>query len=311
MPKISVIVPIYNVEQYLDKCIKSILSQTFRDFELLLVDDGSEDRSSQICDYYKSIDSRVKVIHKENGGLSDARNVGIRLSKGEFLSFIDGDDTISKSMLEEMYNSINLYNADISICNMVRVFEDETKEYFYKPTIKEILFEDEEIFTTLNQPSVCNKLFRTCLFEDIRFPYGKYYEDTYIYHELLIKSNKVVLTGKDSYYYTCRKDSIIYDVYNKKYFDFVEAVYKRAKTLDDNNIHNYADDAYLHVYSSLSNAYKYIGEDCEEIKLCFENARNMYKSIYIRIKDDKHFSLKQKIRFYILRYFPKIHTIIY
>ena len=258
MVKVSVIVPIYNVEEYINKCVDSILNQTFKEFELILVDDGSTDNSGNICDTYKSIDDRVHVIHKNNGGLSDARNFGIEAATGEFLYFIDGDDFIHEDTLESMYNSIMKTNSDIAICNMVRYYGETDTEKFYNPVEKMKVLNDNYRFETLKQPSVCNKMFKAILFKNIKFPLKKYYEDTFIYHELLFNARRVVLTGKDSYYYRSRRGSIISGGYNKKYFDFIEAVYLRALFLDKNNIHSYADEAYLHLYSSLAIAYKNI-----------------------------------------------------
>lgn len=311
MVKVSVIVPIYNVEEYINKCIDSILNQTFKEFELILVDDGSTDNSGNICDTYKSIDDRVRVIHKDNGGLSDARNFGIEAATGEFLYFIDGDDFIHEDTLESMYNSIMKTNSDIAVCNMIRYYGEEDTEKFYNPVEKMKVLNENYRFETLRQPSVCNKMFKSILFKNIKFPLKKYYEDTFVYHELLFKANRVVLTGKDSYYYRSRRGSIISGGYNKKYFDFIEAVYLRALFLDKNNVHNYADEAYLHLYSSLANAYKNIEIDEPEMKSLLEKSKVRYNEIFKRIITDNHFSIKQKIRFFILRYYPKLHCKIY
>ncbi|CUP39536.1 glycosyltransferase family 2 protein [Intestinibacter bartlettii] len=311
MPKISVIVPIYNIEEYVEECINSILNQTFKDFELLLVDDGSTDNSFDICRKYEKEDNRIKVIHKKNGGLSDARNVGIDKACGEYLCFIDGDDFIANDTLENMYNLIKKNNSQIAICNMIRYYGDEDIDIFYKPSEKEIVLKSEDRFKTLEQPSVCNKMFKSELFYGVRFPYGKYYEDTFIYHELVMKASSVVLTGEDSYYYRCRRGSILDGGYTKKYFDFMEAVYLRATFLDENNIHEYADEAYLHVYSSLSNAYHNLDSSSEELSLLFAIANNRYNKVFNRLIKDKHFNIKQKIRFILLRYSPRLHCKIY
>lgn len=311
MVKVSVIVPIYNVEEYINKCVDSILNQTFKEFELILVDDGSTDNSGNICDTYKSIDDRVHVIHKNNGGLSDARNFGIEAATGEFLYFIDGDDFIHEDTLESMYNSIMKTNSDIAICNMVRYYGETDTEKFYNPVEKMKVLDDNYRFETLKQPSVCNKMFKAILFKNIKFPLKKYYEDTFIYHELLFNARRVVLTGKDSYYYRSRRGSIISGGYNKKYFDFIEAVYLRALFLDKNNIHSYADEAYLHLYSSLAIAYKNTEVDEAEVKSLLEKSKVRYNEIFKRIIRDSHFSIKQKIRFFILRYNPKLHCKIY
>ena len=123
MPKISIIVPVYNVEKYLEKCVRSILAQTFTDFELILVDDGSPDSSGAMCDQFAEQDQRVKVIHKENGGLSDARNAGIEIATGEYLGFVDSDDYIADDMYELLYTNI-VKDADLSICGIYDVYEE-------------------------------------------------------------------------------------------------------------------------------------------------------------------------------------------
>lgn len=311
MAKISVIVPIYNIDEYIGACINSILNQTFKEFELILVDDGSTDDSGNICDFYKGVDERIIVVHKENGGLSDARNTGIEYASGEFLCFIDGDDFISEEALRSMHNSIIDTDSDISICNMVRYYSGGDTENFYKPIEKMNVLKEYDRFETLNQPSVCNKMFKRTLFNNVRFPLRKYYEDTFIYHELLFNAKQVVLTGKCSYYYRSRRGSILYESYSKKYFDFVEAVYWRAKFLDENNIHKYADEAYLHLYSSLVNVYNNMDLDGNETKELINISKLRYNSVFKRIIKDDHFNIKQKIRFIILRYNPKIHCILY
>ena len=124
-PLLSIIVPVYNVEKYIERCIKSILNQSFTNFELILVDDGSPDNCGKICDEYKKKDSRIKVIHKKNGGLSDARNAGIERAKGEYIAFVDSDDFINKYMYEILYKNAKKWDADISICNFKMVCEND------------------------------------------------------------------------------------------------------------------------------------------------------------------------------------------
>ena len=129
MPKISIIIPIYNLEKYLDKCIKSILNQTFKDFELILVNDGSTDKSGVICDNYKKVDDRIVVIHKENGGTSSARNIGIDIARGKYIGFVDGDDYIHENMYYELYENLIKNNSDISICKFVRVYDNSEMKF--------------------------------------------------------------------------------------------------------------------------------------------------------------------------------------
>lgn len=173
------------------------------------MDDGSTDKSGKICDEYKMTDKRIKVIHKANGGLSDARNTGLKTARGKYYSFIDSDDYIASEMLQIMIDSIKRNHCEIAVCNMIRFFENGDHSGFYHPVDSVQILPGEERFQTLNQPSVCNKLFDSELFNNLKFPKGKYYEDTYIYHELLYQAKRVVLTGTDSYWYRARPDSIV------------------------------------------------------------------------------------------------------
>ena len=129
MCEISIIVPVYNVEKYLEKCIKSILNQTFTDFELILVNDGSTDKSGVICDNYKNIDDRIIVIHKKNEGLSSARNSGLDIAKGRYIGFVDSDDYINNDMYHKLYEALIKNNSDISICKFVKVYDDSEMKF--------------------------------------------------------------------------------------------------------------------------------------------------------------------------------------
>ena len=181
--KISIIVPVYKAEQYLDKCIESILNQTFNDFELILVDDGSPDGSGKICDEWAKKDNRIVVIHKENSGVSAARNTALDIANGEYIGFVDSDDTIEPTMYETLYNNMRDYNAQISVCdfrfvspNRVRIdnLEIQTQVYDSKEAI-EIIFKD-----TPFSGHLCNKLFKADLFDGVRLD-----EDIYIFEDML------------------------------------------------------------------------------------------------------------------------------
>ena len=256
---ISVIIPVYNVQMYLAECVDSVINQTYKNLEIILVDDGSTDESGKICDQYSEIDSRIHVIHKKNGGLSDARNAGIQVSTGKYLSFIDSDDYLERTALEQMMQAILISHSEIAICNIMRFYDDGCTEEFYNPTDNQEVLEGIRRFDTLNQPSVCNKLFDAKLFANISFPNGKFYEDTYVYHELLYKADKVVLTGKTGYWYLSRKGSILgRSQFSNRYFDFIEAVYMRADFLIKRDIQPYGDEAFLSLYAALANAEKNI-----------------------------------------------------
>ena len=198
MPKISIIVPVYNVEKYLEKCIDSILNQSFRDFELILVDDGSTDNSGYVCDRYKDQDNRIIVIHKENGGVSSARNRGLDIARGDFIGFMDSDDFIHKDMYKILYDNLIKNEADLAICKAQNVYQDETiklnnivEDFPVKVlTSKDALKKLYNIRTTFVY--AWNKLYKRELFEELRYPENKIYEDEWLSPKLLYKSSKIV-----------------------------------------------------------------------------------------------------------------------
>ena len=234
MPQISVIVPIYNVEAYLERCVDSILKQTFTDFELILVDDGSPDRCGEICDRYAETDQRIKVIHKENGGLSDARNAGIDIAEGAYLSFIDSDDWVLDTFLEVLYTEAKKNHADISVVNYHEEHEKERQEAKH---VDDKILTGIEALDFLYQPNylaiycgiICNKLLKKELFSGIRFPFGKINEDSFTIHKLLYKADRVCFSGSDLYCYFQRNDSIMHKTFSEKRLDEYEVFVERAK----------------------------------------------------------------------------------
>lgn len=226
MPKISIIVPVYNVEKYIHRCIDSILHQTFKDFELILVDDGSLDNSGKICDEYAKEDDRIKVIHKENGGLSDARNVGLDIAQGEYIAFVDSDDWIEKDMYSILYENIRKYNADISICKTRKIFDSTVDNNI--TTNNCIILNNEEAFDCLFNNKyyashACDKLYKKSLFDGIRYPVGKLYEDMFTTYRLFEKANKVVFSDYIGYNYFQRKDGIVNSKFRPEKLDYIRA----------------------------------------------------------------------------------------
>ena len=214
---ISVIVPIYKVEPYLHRCIESIIAQTYRNLEIILVDDGSPDRCPEICDEFAQKDTRVKVFHKENGGLSDARNYGIQNSTGDYIGFVDSDDFIHENFYKKLLDMIKEHDADISICNMLR-FKD-----YKEVLVNELLNCDsvvltsiealKALFTAKDYGSVMawNKLYKASLFKDhnIFYPINRIHEDNYTTYKLFYYSDKIVYTYDKLYYYLQRSTSIM------------------------------------------------------------------------------------------------------
>ena len=308
---ISVIVPVYNVERYVEKCIQSICCQSFSNLEIILVDDGSKDRSGVICDEWSRRDPRIRVIHKENGGLSDARNAGIEIASGTWYMFVDSDDTITADTVERMYLAAVEHDCEMAVCNMVRIYDDGATETFYAPVSKLTVLADQQRFETLKQPSVCNKLFRAELFEGIRFPKGKFYEDTFVYHILAHRAKRIVLTGHDGYYYLSRRESILgQPKYTDRYFDRVEAVYQGVTYLLAHNVPHYGKEACLSLYAAVSDGEKYLIKTGENARK-FEQMHRWYKVAYDHLIHHPDIGAKQKLRLVLLRYFPMLHSRIY
>lgn len=210
-PKISVIVPVYNTAQYLSKCLDSILNQTLKDIEVIIVNDGSKDNSQEIIDSYKKNDSRIISISKENGGLSDARNVGIDSAKGEYIAFIDSDDYIDLTMFEKMYNLCQKNQSEIVFCDLVKVDENGTefRDLPQSPQLPEkiILKDDLTIFGEMSC-FACNKIFKKSLFDKHRFKKAIHFEDIELIPKLVLDSTIISKINEPFYKYFERQDSI-------------------------------------------------------------------------------------------------------
>ncbi len=250
--KITVIVAVYNIEKYLDNCIKSIINQNYKNLQILLIDDGSTDSSGEICDKYAKLDERIEVIHKKNGGLADARNVGMSLAKGKYISFIDGDDYIYPTFYMNLYNLIVKYDADISECDFLRVNEDDIEnieEIILKENEKlkirhEIIDNKEavcELFGTRLQPYVkkvvvWNKLYNSKVLSDIQFPFGKLHEDEYTTYKILYNSTKIVSTNKVLHGYIQTKNSIMRrEIKQKRIDDNLDAYIQSSNFFKEKN----------------------------------------------------------------------------
>lgn len=222
---ISIIVPVYNVKKYLLESVNSILNQTYDDLEIILVDDGSTDESGIICDNIAKRDMRVKVIHKENGGLSDARNVGISIAKGSYIGFVDSDDWIDVDMYETMLKRIEQTNADICVCGYYREFVGLTTKNYPSDNIT---YDYTEAITTLFrgkefQDHAWSKLYKAELFKTIRFPVGLIYEDIRTTYRLFGECHKICTVSKPLYHYRQRKSSIVRSSFNEKQIQMLDA----------------------------------------------------------------------------------------
>lgn len=218
---VSVIVPVYNVEQYLDVCVNSIINQTYKNLEIILVDDGSTDASETICDEWALKDDRIKVIHKENGGLSDARNTGMRMSEGEYIFFVDSDDYIKGNAIEELVCALERDNADIVIADSIcfNDGEDVQESAYFGENKLYNQYQAAEHYASLAW-SAWNKLYRRDVHISIEFPVGRIHEDEAIMFYLIANSQKILHIGQQLYYYRKRKGSITEQEYSIKKMDW-------------------------------------------------------------------------------------------
>lgn len=198
---ISIIVPVYNVEPYLCQSIESILSQTYKNLEIILIDDGSFDRCGEICDIYAGKDNRIRVIHTTNKGLSAARNLGIREAKGEFIGFVDSDDWIESDMYEDLLNYIEDYSADISACGFWYEFGDYQTIYHLSENKYDGITSLYALIEGRINNSVWNKLFKKDIFKNVLFPEGKCFEDIAIMHLAFNHAKRVVCNSASKYHY--------------------------------------------------------------------------------------------------------------
>lgn len=249
---VSIIVPVYNVEKYLKRCLSSIIAQKYSNIEIILIDDGSVDSSGKICDEYGKKDKRIRVFHKANGGLSSARNRGIEESRGNYIAFVDSDDWISSNYISILYENIKKFSADISACSMLRI-NDKGKKNVYV-SLENKCFTPRDLFNRNNSTglSACNKLYARSIFETIRFPVNKYFEDSFIYMETILKSKKIVTTSDYLYFYYINDNSITTGKFDLNVC--IDSFNSQARVLSvalDNNFNSAA----LNVY--FNNLYKW------------------------------------------------------
>ena len=233
MERISVIVPVYKVENYLDQCVQSIVDQTYSNLEIILVDDGSPDRCGELCEAWAKRDSRIQVIHKENGGLSDARNAGLAIATGSLISFIDSDDWVNPHFIEFLYTAIEKTGADLAACG-VQEFPEGTTLPCRKMTMPEPeRHTPAQVLDWENQGSryrmvAWNKLYRKKLLENDGFPVGKLHEDEFFTYRIMDRCAALALVDVPLYYYLQRSGSIM-TTFSPRHLDLLDAYLERLE----------------------------------------------------------------------------------
>lgn len=311
-PLVSVIVPIYKVEPYLRRCIDSIVNQTYTNLEIILVDDGSPDGCPAICDEYAAKDSRIVVIHKENGGLSDARNAGLDICKGEYITFVDSDDWIADCFIEVLFKSIQDTNAEISICNYIRT------SISYSATIKinkihkivlssteavqKLWSEEETTFVT-----AWGKIYKSILWKDVRFPKGLIHEDEYTTYKLLYQAKKTVFIDIPLYCYYQRSDSIMAGV-RPCSIRVLKARWERYEFFKKNQAKNITDLCLSTLCWDLLFAYNQIKTRNAPIS-GFNDANDILKKYRVSVKDFEKISCQKTTHLVALKLFATIPSL--
>ncbi|WP_294404622.1 glycosyltransferase family 2 protein [uncultured Clostridium sp.] len=312
MPSVSVIVPIYNVEKYLRKCIDSLINQTIKDIEIILVNDGSPDNSRAICEEYAEADKRIKIINKENGGLSSARNAGFNEAESDYILFVDSDDWINKNMIEILLNEIKKNNADIVQCRYANVIDENVDESINEKVASKIIDNIDALRNLYKNDSYLetvvtwNKLYKKSLFDGIKFPEGKLNEDEFTTHKLLFKCKKIVLIDAKLYYYRKTPDSITNSKVSIKKLDKLEAVKERMKFFESvGNVEIY-EKTVVRYGDLLRGSFlmcKYLIDNNEKI---LNDIDSEYKRIFKGYVKNKYLSFEKKILGFIFYLNPNL-----
>ena len=265
--KVSIIIPVYKVESYLDKCVETVVQQTYPNIEVLLIDDGSPDSCGKMCDEWAKKDSRIAVFHQENGGLADARNTGIEAATGEYLVFVDSDDYIAPDMVKKLYDALKTNDAEMSICNFLHVDERglPIPELEHVRPIPDEVISGLEVLEKMHRQTkerwfgwyysmAWNKLYKRALFAEIRYPKGKLCEDVFIAHKLFGISTRVACISDVCYFYVRREGSITFKRSCKTYLNDAEGYLDRAQYCYSKGLYKAAAHAYWYTAILLSDA---------------------------------------------------------
>ena len=294
---VSVIVPVYKVESYLDKCIKSIISQSYTNLEIILVDDGSPDKCPEMCDNWAKKDDRIKVIHKENGGIADARNSGLAAATGAYICFVDSDDYIDREFVKTLYNLIIHCHTDIAAVSFKEVIKDELIEKVpEKGDIRIFDGEDSirELFSNDTYANyLWNKIYKRELFDNVKFPVNRKMEDLAVIYKLLIVTKRMAFSTQPLYFYYQREDSILHKRDRNFYKDKFELSLERYNVIAE--LYPAMMENIVFFLKVILEVYPYIYEWFEEYNWK-KNAKNLFKEC------KRELDLKSKIKYIIFEY---------
>lgn len=306
---ISIIIPLYNVEKYMDQCLQSVVDQTYKNLEIILVDDGSPDQSGNKADLWKKKDKRIKVIHKENGGLSSARNAGLEICHGQYIMFIDSDDIVSIDLCQCLMELLDKNSANIAICEADHVFENqphftnssETKIYDKDSAICEMWYQRSFL------PSAWGKLYDVKIFKNLRFTEGIIFEDIDIMHEAFYQADKIVYTDAKLYGYMHHEDSITTKPFAKKDLIILDICQKLIDFSKDKNMKlQKAAQAYM-----ITGAMRVYLNAPDQLKKEIEVAKKLIKKYGKQVLKDNNIRKKTKYSLILYLYFRPLLKIIY
>lgn len=268
-PLITVVLPIYNVAKWLDTCIQSIVKQTYRNLQIILVDDGSTDESPTICEHWAAKDSRINVVHQRNAGLSAARNTGLRLRKGEYVCFVDSDDYVEHNYVERMLNTARAEQADMVVCNIQREDEngntltEETDSSFETKTLTNRQYMVYALQSDWKHIVAWNKLYRSEIWDDLTYPVGKIHEDEFVFAQLVVRCHRVACINDVLYHYVRHEGSIMNKKHSIRNLDRIEALCQRFLFLNENNFNECLPDTFSAILGNFSWAEKNLHDNMQ------------------------------------------------
>lgn len=309
---ISVIVPVYRVEKYLPACIDSILNQTFTDFELILVDDGSPDRCPEICDETAKRDARVRVIHQANQGLSAARNAGIEAAHGAWLSFVDSDDYIAPQFYEKLYQTAQRTDADCVMCSVQNVDESGKPIDSALMRVADEVKTGREVLRKIGRDDVTpyltawNKLYRRKLFNTLRYPAGRQNEDVFVFAELFCQVQRAVCVAEPLYFYRKRIGSIMNSVVTLRNLDEMWAYVNCFEHLQQDDEESILKETEKRVFAKLTGVYyRVTEEDRHSNKM--KQAKKAQWNIAMRLMKQGQLDLRSLARTLLFQALPGVY----
>lgn len=310
MDLVSVIVPVYNVEKYLSICIKSIIGQTYSNLQIILIDDGSPDKSADICDDWSKKDSRITVIHKKNGGLSDARNVGIAHAKGDYVCFVDSDDILAPDYISSLYNAIIKFNVKLSVCDIQCFRDNEINKFVVKEHNIHVFTSEQALADIIHggkeiRAIACNKMYGKEILQNECFVYGKHHEDEFFTYRIIDKTEKIAYVDAPLYFYRQHEGSIM-STFTIKRLDALEAYLERMQLLKEKYPRLYVEDKISFCISCVGYYRLALKKNNKEMRLVKNKIKALRKNVSFTRQELRRCSLFEKVYIFGSRFFMQI-----